>query len=271
MSLPDLSLQAAVIPYDYSVLHTNQSTVETITVELKDRLGITLNLVLGVNYVVLNAKEFPKDSTLAFSKIGVIDSDGNVGLSFTASDIPYPGVWYGEFAISTVASPEVVTQRIKCFINTEPALSVVGQEFDPVVISDVRMYVMDRGDEDNVLLDAEEWSDAQISLGIIRAVEIWNESVPESNYTYTQISFPFKSNWMEGILGEILHTKAMNLVRNRMPAQAGGIVIDDKARAEVYLALSKDYRDRYKLWCLNTKSALNLENLYGSTYNPYYN
>jgi hypothetical protein len=269
MALPDLSVQAATIPYNYSVLWTNKSTVETITVELKNRNGVTLNLT-AADYVVLNAKEYPKDSSLAFSKIGVIDSDGNVGFSFLSTDIPFPGVWYGEFAISTVASKTNVTQRIKCFINTEVAVSVVNQTYDPVVISEVRTSMLDRGEEDNLLLDAEEWSDGQIAIAIIKAVDVWNESLPSSSYTYTQITFPFKQNWLEGIAGELLYSSALNLARNRMPSQSGGIAIDDKSRADVYLALSREYRERYKVWCMSTKAAMNLENCYGSTFNPYY-
>jgi len=270
MALPDLSVQAATIPYNYSVLWTTQSTVETVTVELKDRTGVTINLEEGVDYVVLNAKEFPKDTTLAFTKVGSINVDGNVEFSFAADDIEFPGVWHGEITLSTVAAPTVITQRIKCFVNTETAISVTSQTHDPVTVSEVRMSAMDRGDEDNVLLDDEEWSDAQICTAIIRSVEIWNEAAPDSEYTYTQITFPFKSNQIDGVLGELLHTAALNLIRNQMPSQAGGIAIDDKARAVVYLTLSKEFRERYKVWCYHTKSAMNMEDAYASTYNPYF-
>jgi len=271
MALPDLAVQASTVPYNYSVVWTNQATTQSITVELEDRNGITLDLTAGVDYVVLNAKEYAKDTTLAFTKVGTINEDGNVELSFGATDIPYPGVWHGEFTISTVAAPTVITQRIKCFVNTESATSVTAQSFDPVVISDVRVFALDRGAEDNVLLDDEEWSDSQIVMAIIRAVEIWNESVPASNFTYTQISFPFKSEWKNGILGELLHASALNLVRNRMPSDTGGVKIDDKQRADIYLKLAVDYRHQYKAWCMHTKSAMNMETMYGSTYNPYYN
>ena len=270
MALPDLAVQAATIPYNYSVLWTNQSTLETVTVELLNRSGVPLDLSSVTDYVVLNAKEYPKDSTLAFTKVGTINSEGNVEIAFTSTDIAYPGVWHAEFTVSTLVAPTVITQRIKCFVNTEEAVSVVNQTHTPVTISEVRMSAMDRGDEDNTLLDDEEWSDAQIAVSIIRAVEIWNESVPDSDFTYTQITFPFKTNWIEGIIGELLHIQALNLTRNRFPSQTGGLVIDDKIRADAYLQLSKEYRERYKVWCQNTKSALNMENCYGATYNPYF-
>jgi hypothetical protein len=270
MAFPDLSVQETPIPYNYSVLWTNQSTNEDINLILRDREGIFINLKANTDYVALNAKEYPKDTTLAFSKVGVIGVDGSITISFHSADIPYPGVWYGEFVVSKVSDITDVTKRIKCFINTESAVSVTSQKFDPLTVSEVKTALMDRGEEDNALLDAEEWNDSQIAISIIKAVSIWNESPPASNYTYTQITFPYKSNWIDGVIGDLLHSRALNLVRNRMPSQAGGIVIDDKQRADVYLNLSQMYRDKYSVWCSHMKSALNMNNLYGSTYNPYY-
>jgi hypothetical protein len=271
MALPDLSVQEAAVPYNYSVLDLTQNTEESVTVTLVNRQGVDYNFDNTVYEATFYSKEFPLDSSYYLEIDCTINADGTITVPFADSDLTIPGVWHGEFAIATIADPDTVTTRVKCYVNIEPTITASSQDYDPLVLSDVRIAVRDRGADDNVLLDAEEWSDAEIVYSIVRAVGMWNESDPiNSTFTYTQITFPYKENLIDGVLGELLHMAALNLSRNRMPSVAGGITVDDKQRAELYLQLSNQYRNKYKDWMVGKKGALNIDSMYGATYNPYF-
>lgn len=270
MPLPDLSVQESSVPYQYAVLNVTQDTAEEVTVELRNRSGVVYAFDPDTQSAVLTVKEYPKAQTVALTKTCTINADGTITVSFEQVDLDVPGVWHGEFAISTT-STGTVTNRVRCFMNIDMSFSSTAVSYDPVCITDVRTVLQDRGAEDNVFLDEQEFSDGEVCWAVVRAAGLWNESPPKnSNLTYTQITFPYKENLLDGVVGELLHSKALNLVRNRMPVQAGGLALDDHQRADIYMQLGDAYKTRYRDWMAVKKSALNMEAGFGATYNPYF-
>lgn len=266
MALPDLSVQESTVPYNYSVLMLSQNTAETVTLELKNRSGVTYNFTDG-DTITLYVKEFPKAGVLALTKTCTVDDDGNVVVTFTASDLDTPGVYWGEFAVIEDGGT-AVSHRIRCYLNIDASIAETNQSYDPLTIDHLRVCLRDRGAEDNFLLDDVEWSDGEIASAIIRSVGIWNECRPiNSNLTYTQITFPYKEHAAEGAIGELLHSAALNLTRNRMPVQTGGVTTDDKARSAIYLELANKYKEQYKIWVISTKASLNAQKAFGTSFN----
>lgn len=126
----------------------------------------------------------------------------------------------------------------------------------PPTVRELRMHMLDSGAADNVLLDDVEFSDEQILLAIRQPVQIWNETPPPIQ-TFTTQNFPFRFNWKNAIIGQLLIMAAHNYRRNFLQHQAGGINVADKAKEKEYLAAGQQMMAEYREWLTTTKISIN--------------
>lgn len=267
MALPDLSVQEANNPYNYSVLRLSQKTEQTQTITLKNSDGVPYSLSNASHVITLVLKECATSSVSLLEKVCLLDTDGAVVINILTDDLGIPGIFHGEFIVTDKLTPTRVLYRVRCFADIEAALSET-QTVNPLTISIVRGKLRDRGGDENELLMVEEWSDSEICMAVMSVVGVWNECLPLSTMlSYTQITFPFRENLIPGVLGELLYTAALNLTRNSLQYTAGGTVTDDKARGRVYLQLADTFRKEFRQWATAQKTALDRARCFGGSYN----
>lgn len=144
-----------------------------------------------------------------------------------------------------------------------------SQMTGPPTIEEIRMHLRDRPEE-NDLLAAAEFDDAEILNAISHPVMYWNEQLPPLPHRNCN-NFPFRHHWRNAIVAELLFTAAHHYVRNKMQAQSSGLSVDDKAKDKDYLAIALLYKQEWQEFVKMKKIAINAEAFYGSTGSSYGN
>lgn len=255
---------------DQPVVSVDQGTASRFKIIPVDSTGNTLEIMAGRDLATFVAREWPTDANPYLTVTGVIDDgDKSVTLPFTATQLSLPGVFYATLTFSNVASGEAFS-RTNTYLNVE-ASAAIQQVWNPITLGHIRMGLLDRGAQDNFLLDDIEFSDSLICYSIEHAIETWNDLPPPAEeLTYTQITFPFHTEIHDGVEGFLLQFKGRNLVRNRIQTNAAGLQYDDRQRGELYIKLGQEYEARYKEVCLARKQRLNLASFIGTNKNTFF-
>ncbi len=133
----------------------------------------------------------------------------------------------------------------------------------PINIADVRSFMNDRCPGDNPLLGAMEFSDDQIQKALYYPIDEWN-TTPPVIYTYSLVTFPYKTAWLGATAAYLLQVAAMRYVRNNLAYSAGGSQIDDMNKGEPYLQISELLKGEWKMWMAAKKRADNIDNGWGT-------
>jgi hypothetical protein len=255
---------------DQPVVIVDQATASRITINPVDSKGNPLDIIGNRDTVEFTAREWPTDPNPYLTVQGMIDdADKSVILQFSAAQLFLPGVFYAELTFKTTSTGEVFL-RVQTYLNVEKS-NAIQQQYNPITIGHIRMGLLDRGAEDNFLLDDVDFSDNLICYSIEHAIETWNDlPPPEPALGYTQITFPYHTEIHDGVEGFLLQFKGRNLIRNRIPSQTTGLQFDDRARGELYLKLGMDYEERYKQTMMALKQRLNLANFMGMNKNSFF-
>ena len=268
MAIPSVCVNSSDKPYEWPIIPLDQETVRTVSVVIKDRNGDPLTLDSTVNTVILHIKERIDDTDYYLTKSCTINHDSSLTIDFNDTEVNRAGSFIGEFLVTITVTKEIIG-RYRCYLDVTPNMTTDQGQRDPLTIPEIRMAIKDRVPGDNFLLDDLEWTDNEIMFAIRRPIDYWNDMPPDvSQFTagaYSPARFPYRYYWMEGIVGELLRMAALNLTRNRMPVQAGGIQTDDKIRADAYLKISEEFLQRYREWVVQKKYEINIHNCWGFT------
>ena len=265
MAIPVTVIQATENPLEWQTLSLVQNKSSTLDVALLSRTGADMGLD-STYTATLGAWEYEGSTEAYFSITCSITEDGSVRVPVLVADLPYAGIWLGQFDISNAAGD--VVYKLPCYIEVAPDLSSDTKNHAPISVAEIRMLLRDRADVDNTFLDSVEFSTAEIMICIRRPVDYWNESSPDlDGYSYTAASFPHRHHWADAVIGELLRLAAHNLSRNRTPVQAAGVAMDSKSRADVYLQLSEQYLQEYRQWVSDKKYAISVEQCWGTVTN----
>jgi hypothetical protein len=262
-------------------IQLKQATQSSISVCLKDKSGSALALDPLVHSVSFIVKEWPTDSNNYFTKDCTISLStvGVVSFIVEPNNVPYAGIWLGEFEVkqlvddSSAPDPlfeEVVIDRLPCYVEVQLSIKAsANKTHRPLTIFEVRMAMRDRCSADNSFLESLEFTDAEVAYAMQRPIDYWNEALPPmDHYTYTYATFPYKYQWTDATVGELLRMAGNNLMRNNMKITAGGISHDDSSKASAYLSLGSQLVAEYKNWVAGRKYSLNMSDCYGSTNIP---
>jgi len=159
----------------------------------------------------------------------------------------------------------IVTARIRCYLEAAVSAGADPTHYRPLTIFEVRMAMRDRCPSDNTLLEDVEFTNTEIAYCMSRPIDYWNEALPPIRNTYTAATFPYRYNWTDGAIGELLRMAGLNLTRNRLPLNAGGLSVDDKMRAENYINMGAQMIENYKTWVASKKYSINMEDTYGTS------
>lgn len=191
---------------------------------------------------------------------------GKFSITVSAATLTKPGLYLGEITVNLVDSP---VKRFRCYVEVTPSLNS-AQICGPLTIAEIRAAIRDRCAEDNYLLDRVEFQDGDILFAIRRPVDWWNETVPQGISTYSYSTFPFRYHWLDAVIGELLRIAGLQLSRNRMQLNGGGITSDDKARAELYLNIGTKMINEWKAWGISRMKRENMEKWTGYVRSGYF-
>lgn len=281
MPFPDICVDdREACPNEMPTLCYQQQTKGTQTVQLRNKAGkpIVLDSVLNVVCFVSRDRWNTQETEINREAVIKDAAEGIVSLTLTPEDLAKAGIWLGEFIVyevdptddSSSSSTEgdatqTACYRYKVFLQSEENLTNIDGSTTGLTIAEVRLAIRDRCAEDNFLLDNVEFSDTEIAWAIRRPIDFWNEIPPPIPPIYTPATFPYRYNWVNGVIAELLSIASHNYERNRLQYAAANLSVDDKDKAAYYLQQSQNYRKMYQTWVLQAKKALNMKRAYNST------
>ena len=271
MPLPDIAtVDRQTAPNEWPVLHFQQSTDGTQTVELRKGCdGVAVDLTGKFLKLVAKDHHANTQQYLVITPTVVGDPlDGVISVTAEADDLWHPGVFFVEISLYD-ADP--IDDAVKA-VDRLPAYMEVTQTLDDALtganfglrLADVRMAMWDRCPEDNFLLDAVMFSDAQIAFAVTRPVYYWNETPPVFNKKYSAADFPYRYHWINAIIGELYLMAALNYQRNDLSYQAHGVAVNDKNKASAFMKMGQTMKSEYKEWVSREKQQLNVTAAFGS-------
>jgi hypothetical protein len=188
-------------------------------------------------------------------------ADGLLTVDLLPDEVLHGGVWLAAILLS--GTPGLLA-TYDLWLHVEKSILSSDRKNNMVTIPELRLVLMDRCPADNPLLDDVDFSDSDLCSAITLPVYEWNETPPVlEQYTYTPATFPYKYNWLQAAAGEAMRITARRLSRNRLVYTAGGVNVDDLARAQVYAQMGQELRDEWKTWMMREKVRLNAEQIYG--------
>jgi hypothetical protein len=128
---------------------------------------------------------------------------------------------------------------------------------------EVRMAMRDMCPDSNFLLDSVEFSQEEIMWAIRRPVEYWNGALPPVA-EYTVDSFPFRYEWLDATVGELLLMAAIWMRRNDLDYSAAGLQIMDTKKWPDYYKIGMEKKAHWQEYTKEKKKSLNAEAAYGS-------
>lgn len=150
--------------------------------------------------------------------------------------------------------------------NAFQALSGAG----PLTIPEIRLGLLDINNAVNSgapfsnLLDDVEFSDSEIIFAMRRVIDLWNETPPPVQ-RYSVTTFPFRYNWLQGTVGELLLMGAARYRRNRLDYSAGGVTINDQSKADEYEGAGRAKLQEFNIWMTRYKLSINMSKCWVSS------
>jgi hypothetical protein len=180
-----------------------------------------------------------------------------LGCQVPAGISDQPGIYWMEWAVLDVNKAILLTNQGYLVVNRGQfgTDSCIGQP----TIPEIRLHLRDSAPEDNYLLDETEWDIAELASCIERPVIFWNESQPDIGRSYTTHSFPFRWQWLEGIVACLYQMAAYHYRRNRAASAAAGVSLDDKNKSQEYELKGQQKWEGYRRWVQTKKAELNLD------------
>lgn len=195
----------------------------------------------------LVAKDYAADtSPLMTVLLDIVDAPtGQVRWSFEPDEVPFPGLWLAQVILY---KDDVAERVIPYYLYIRANIHAsTPQNYYPLHIADVRMYLRDMVPEANTLLEDYEFTDDEIMYAIRRPVDQWNETPPPVG-CYTTTTFPYRYYWTIAAAAELLQMAAHRYARNELDYAAAGVRIQDQNKAQTYLAVAERLKKEWMWW-----------------------
>lgn len=201
----------------------------------------------------------------------VVDAtEGKVSFQLTEDVVKYPGISIMEAAILDISDNIVFSNDFWLIVNRSNWSDInADDQSGPPTIAEIRLHLRDSSPEDNLWRDVEEFDPAEIAACIVRPVMYWNEAQPPIDLKFNTSNFPFRFNWLNGIVACLYQLAARWYRRVHLPYSAGGLSVDDKNKSQEYEAIGQKLWEEYKIWVLHKKVQLNADSAWGSVGSPY--
>ena len=273
-----------------TVVEGNPSNNRLIAMEVAQGQVITLNWILRDQVygnpidlascntpftVTLNLKEALSNISMpVFASITgtVVDAvNGILSAPLTNVQTINPGVFIGEWGLQDVNLNLIFVNTFYLVINS----SLCGiPNTSPMYcgaprMSEIRLHLRISSPGDSTLLEQAEYDAAEIAYAIQRPVMYWNEASPDIGVTYNTQTFPYRFNWLEAIVAELMIMAATSYMRDHLPYQAAGISVDDKAKWQQYMQEGVRRRMIFEKFVLQKKAAINMSQGFSTFFSDY--
>jgi len=190
-------------------------------------------------------------------------SAGIIRWDYTPTDLEKCGMW---LAVFNLVYEGVKEASIPYYLDIRPNLSNYYAH-GPVTIPEIRIAMRDCAGA-NTLLDDVEFSAEEIAWSIRRPIDFWNDALPPVA-PHTVATFPFRYQWLNATMGELLLIAARHYERNRLSYNAAGVSVADKDKGPQYYQAGKQLLAEWQDWVKNKKISINVSGSYG-TLRSYY-
>jgi hypothetical protein len=127
----------------------------------------------------------------------------------------------------------------------------------PITISEVRAQLRDYP-ELNEYWQQHEYSVEEIVRSIILPIYTFNETPPPVRQ-YSGANFPYRSQWLDGTVANLMRTASIWLLRNSRTLKYGdGTTESDKDKFDIYYKIAESKWQAYRQFCKDQKVAINL-------------
>jgi hypothetical protein len=220
--------------------------------------------------VVVRFRDAVSDVAPIYEAIGDIydAAHGVVRFAPPADVVKRAGIYTVQIALADPTTGRLYAAS-RGLISVERGLfGDVSQVTGPPTLMEIRLQARDYADA-NLLLGNVEYSDNEIVFSIVRPIQEFNELSPPLSAIFSAASFPWRYQWMNAILGNLMRIAADGYRRNRLPVAHGGITVDDKNKDNPYWTVSQQLLQEWRSWMLQKKVELNAREAWGTFASPY--
>jgi hypothetical protein len=171
----------------------------------------------------------------------------------------YAGIYLAQ---ATVWVNDVTVKVYPFYFEVKPNLQAVMPS-GPLQVWELRMAIRDTCPDNNFLLDSVEFSTEEIMWAIRRPIEYWNEANPPLDPMPID-GFPFRYNWLDAAVGELLLMAAIWMRRNDLDYSAAGLQIMDTKKWPDYQKLGMEKKTAWQEFTKQKKMAINASQAYGT-------
>lgn len=133
---------------------------------------------------------------------------------------------------------------------------------DPRIVTeaDIRLFLIDKTEDDNYLLDNVEFTPEEIAQAHGHAVDKYNSTLP---LVHIATELP-RYEAIIGTAAILLRMKAINHARNQLEySNKSGTAVQDKNKAQIYLSIAQGLMGEFDQRIQALKIHINLELCYG--------
>ena len=127
---------------------------------------------------------------------------------------------------------------------------------------------MDRP-ELNTLVDKVRWDSETIEQAMINVVDKFNIITPPNRHPYSVENFPSRYLMVIGVWSYLLKGAAIGEASNNLTYSAAGVQINDRDKAEIFLAIAKDLNDEFIALSKDFKLTQSINKVYGTKGSEY--
>lgn len=127
----------------------------------------------------------------------------------------------------------------------------------PLTLEQIRIFLRDSPRENDLLLEYE-FDAVEILQAMLRPIRQWNETPPDVG-RFTTRNFPWVQHWLEATVGWLLETAGHWYLRNKHSTVAAGLQLQDREKDGAYFQLANLYHERWRMFMLHQKTALNIQ------------
>lgn len=196
----------------------------------------------------------------------VVDaSRGIFSVTTPPEAIPDPGILLAEIAIYDDDDRLRYVDRRQ--LQVRPTLEASNAR--PIMPADVRMALFDYCPGQNILLDALEFTEEQITYMIRRPLDLWNEMSPDV-FQATPASFTYRENWLRCVVGYLLVAASRLMRRNTLNYTASGLAVQGNKEWPAYQEEGERLVAGFKEWAQNKKIEINVGRGYSVVTSDYH-
>lgn len=233
-----------------------------------DANGVAVDLTNAASVKII-AKDTPTSDPAYLEKsASVVDAaKGKVLVNLVPDDTPDAGLFY--LHVLVYNSSNQLLWNTPYWLAINPSLDALESSQQGVItLAEIRLIMRDECASQNLLLDDFEFNDSQIMAAIRLPVDKFNET-NQPKTMYTARTFPWRYHWLRAAAGYLFEIAARGYARDHLPYGAGGVSVDDKNKAGVYLQLAKDLLAEWDNFVVQQKIQLNVEGAWGTLRSAY--